>query len=158
MPADFSKGEAMRRLLAIPLVLAVVMLAAPAAGAPADFPVVGSWESTDVDGSHQHMTIGNGPNRPFFLRDDGGTVCDDAGFGFVPITVAGNMQIFNEDPLQFFFGPADVYCYPRGAGGRQLVFTGAFFGFQYEPVTDTIFDFAGVCWYRSGNPDSCSGG
>jgi hypothetical protein len=122
-----------------------------------DNPFVGSWESTDpLDGSHQHMTVGGGPNMPAQYRDDAGTICNAFGFGFVPATIHGFAVITDDDPFTFEF-TGDVYCHNRGAGGRQVVVENVTLAFTYNPETDTLFSNLGLpdCWYRSGSPESC---
>lgn len=120
-------------------------------------PFVGSWENTDVfDGSHQHMTVGNGPNLPVQLRDDAGSVCIAAGFGFVPATIKGFAVMTGDDPFTFEL-TGDVFCHPKGPGGPQLVLEDITLPFTYNPESDTLFIGAGGdCWYRSGNPESCA--
>lgn len=148
-----------RAFVAIVALATFLVVALPAAAAPPDNPLVGSWENEDVDGSHQHMTIGNGQGLPFTYRDDGATFCEDLGFGYVPLRLSGEVLILEEDPLVFApFG--DAYCYPRGPGGRQLVVEDGFIVFFYDPGTDTLYDLSlgSGCWYRSGNPGACATG
>lgn len=120
-------------------------------------PFVGSWENIDpLDGSHQHMTVGSGPNMPVQYRDDGATACVAAGFGFVPATLKGFGVITSEDPFTFQF-TADAYCHPRGPGGPQLVIDDITLPFVYDAARDILSIEPGVdCWYRSGHPESCA--
>ena len=139
-------------LLALVVLLMLGMVAAPATGSPKN-PFVGSWENTDiVDGSHQHMSIGGGPGH-FRYRDDAATACDDAGLGFVPASLSGFGEFVDETTFAF---TADLYCHVRGPGGRHLL-AEISLTFFYDSGTDTLSDsFGQGCWYRSGNPGSCS--
>lgn len=117
-------------------------------------PFVGSWENTDVDGSHQHLKIGGGPRMPVHWRDDAGSICVAFGLGFVPATIAGFGMITSTSPWTFEF-TGDIYCYARGPGGRQLVIAGVTIALNYNPESDTLGS-PEFCWYRTSRPESCA--
>ena len=158
----------MKRIVLLPLMALGIMACRDEPSAPdispalavtaTGNPFVGSWESADpLDGSHQHMTVGHGPNMPVHYRDYVGTICNRFGLGFVPATIHGFASITNQDPFTFEF-TGDVYCYARGAGGRQMVFEGLTTAFTYNRETDTLISNFGLpdCWYRSESPGSCT--
>lgn len=118
-------------------------------------PFVGSWENIDpLDGSHQHLKIGNGPKMPIHWRDDAGTVCAERGLGFVPASIAGFGVITSTSPWTFEF-TGDVYCYARGPGGRQLVIPNVTISLSYNPESDTLGS-PESCWFRTGRPETCA--
>jgi hypothetical protein len=137
------------------LTISIVLLLAaalPAAASPGN-PFVGSWENTDAfDGSHQHVSIGGGPGH-FRYRDDGASGCDTAGHGFVPASLSGFGEFVGASTFAL---TADIYCHVRGSGGRQLLGPVSL-TFSYDSSSDTLSDSLGQgCWYRSGNPETCS--
>ena len=158
-----------KRIVLLPLMAFGIMACRDEPSSPTDIspalavtatgnPFVGSWESTDpLDGSHQHMTVGHGPNMPVHYRDDVATICNQFGLGFVPATVDGFAFVTNQDPFTFEF-TGDVYCYPRDESDRQVVFEDVTLAFTYNRETDTLFSNLGLpdCWYRSGSPESCT--
>ncbi len=157
----------MRRFLVLPTLIISINgcrdVTPPIASEPAfsvtatGNPFIGSWESVDpLDGSHQQMTVSNGSTLMVHLRDDGGIICLNLGFGFVPATFQGFGDITQEDPSAIE-ATGDAYCYPRDAGGRQVVLENVTLVLVYDPVTNTLTsNFSpGDCWYRPENPESC---
>ena len=145
-----SKGS--RHLVLGTVLILILILAAPVAAAPPGNPFVGSWEAPDsFDGSHQHMTIGGGPDMHVTFVDDGATLCDFFGYGFVPARARG----FGEMTDSTFEWTGDVYCMAREAGGPVLALPDEPFSLVHDSVTDTLLDSYGECWYRSGHPESC---
>ncbi len=145
---------------AIVLVLSVMTLVVaslPAAGAPPNNPFVGSWESDDdfPGGDFSHSWLQIGGNGHFHLRDNGATVCELTGFGFVPGSINGFGEITNDDPLTFV-GTGDLYCHTRDGRGRQLAVPSLGVSVAFDPVTGTLDTDGFNCWYRSGSdPTVC---
>ncbi|HXF96530.1 MAG TPA: hypothetical protein VNI61_10570 [Gemmatimonadales bacterium] len=117
-------------------------------------PFIGSWENTDpLDGSHQHLTVSDGPTMPVRLRDDGGTICIGAGLGFVPATVEGFGVVTGDAPFRLTV-TGDVYCHP--VGGPQLIVEDIVLPFTYDAARDILTTDGSDCWYRSGKPETCA--
>lgn len=100
-------------------------------------PLSGTWESTDWDGSSQHLRItGSGQGSyAMFLVDEGASAC-----GGSPAAAVGS-GVVHDDTLTMF---ATLTCRPGGnfLSGRLTV------DFVYSPATDTLTDQLGVTWYR----------
>ena len=133
------------RAPSIAAILTIIIVAVTAVGAfaaPPD-PFVGRWESTDIDGSYQVMTIGGGPHRISY-HDFGATVC-----GLDPVTgdflygatARGSGTVSGTD----YSGAWDVWCLSHPT---TLIFTGLGFQFTYNAASDTLTDLAGVVWNR----------
>jgi hypothetical protein len=111
-----------------------------------------SWESYDyivcddppfVDDSHSRMQIS--PTGRWQLRDDGGSVCRNNGYGFVPVIIVGSGEF--GDSIDG--GSPDVYCFTPG---RTLIPVHPVVAFTYNERNDTLFG-TGTCWWRTGVGD-----
>ena len=144
-------AEARHLVLGTVLIL-ILILAVPVAAAPPGNPFVGSWEAPDsFDGSHQHMTIGGGPDMHDTFVDDAATVCLWEGYGFVPARARAFGEMTDDSTFEW---TGDLYCMAREAGGPAFLFE-ATLTLEYNADTDTLTDQYDECWYRSGNPESC---
>lgn len=102
-------------------------------------PFVGSWQSTDIDGSYQILTVGGGPGDSHFVRyyDFGASICQDmeyAASGSATLTESGDVLV----------GEMPIYCQytpPEFWGNAE-------FNFTYHAATDTLTDDIGVTWTR----------
>lgn len=142
----------MKRRLLVLIVGALLLGAVPVAAAPPGNPFVGSWENIDVvDGSHQHMTIGGGPNLPVSYADDGASVCVPS-YGFVPAVGTGSGTRLNDTTVEI---TVDLYCVTRGSAGRPYIATATFDAVYGTFGAGTLSDSFGNCWWRSGSPASC---
>ena len=128
----------MKRSVTAGVVLALIAalslaFASYGSAAPKD-PFVGAWESIDLDGSHQRLSIGG--NEPYHLAyfDDYASVCGDG-----HATAIGT-------------GTVDGYDLHADSLARCLK-EHSTFGFEstltYDPATDTLFSM-GVTWTRVG--------
>ena len=116
--------------------LAVGAALAPSASA-ASSPFVGTWESTDTDGSHQTMRIsgsGRGALAVTYLDDDA-TVC-----GHTPARFAGPGEVDGDTLVARVL----LVCTPGGnVFGHIEVVT------WYLPGTDQLTEPSGVVWSRT---------
>jgi hypothetical protein len=103
--------------------------------APKD-PFIGAWESIDVDGSHQRVSIGGGGAGIYHLAyfDDYATLC-----GGGQATAIGSGSADGYD----LHAEVLVRCLSQHfiLGSSQFMFT-------YDPATDTLESW--VTWYRIG--------
>ena len=134
------------RVSSLASIIAILILAFTTIGAfaaPPSDPFIGRWESTDIDGSYQVMSIGGGPHRISY-HDFGATVC-----GLDPVTgdflygatARGSGMVSGND----YSGTWDVWCLSKPT---TLILTGLAFQFTYDPSTDTLTDLLGVVWHR----------
>lgn len=131
------------RSTTVVLVLLLALLVAVGASA-GHSPFIGKWESTDIDGSAQTLTIGGGPGMSHRVRyhDSAATVCGLGPDGEIlhaaraigRLTASGNT----------LSGAMDVYCMTRPPSLWQADFP---FTFVYDPATDTLSD-GFVTWTR----------
>ena len=99
----------------------------------------GTWSSTDLDGSHQKLSIrGSGPGiHAMRLYDDSASVACD---GF-PAHVQGTGSVEGNSLVM----TGTLTCQP---GGNWLA-DRISLSFTYSPGTDTLTDESGVTWVRS---------
>lgn len=124
----------------------------PGPALPPPSPFVGTWVSTDADGSSQTMEIQpSGPDHHrMVMHDDAATAC--AG---VPATVTGTGQIEMDGRLVF---GAELSCDDGStpvplsdpASAAVLQETLANFWFVHDPVTDELIDSLEVVWRHPG--------
>jgi hypothetical protein len=98
----------------------------------------GAWESIDVDGSFQQLTIsGNSNNLHIRYFDHMATVCGgDKAIGRGAANVEGDtisslLEIWCLNPRRFLADSS--------------------FNAVYDPITDTLIDEYGIVWNRMGN-------
>jgi len=116
----------------------------PAPPEPSFADAVGDWESTDIDGSYQTITITQNSDGTFSIDyyDDGATICGLASDGTIlyPATLEGtgtatglaldvSLSITCHGDTDFAEGPVSVT-------------------FTYDAAADTIVDSIGVAWTR----------
>ena len=128
----------------IGLVVLALLVAVPTAFAvPADKPFVGTWESTDIDGSYQKLNIGGGPEKyNLHLVDKGASVCglDDNGMPMYAFQANGKGTASGFH-LDTHFEAAYCMTSPK-------TLWGSFDGwFDYDPGSDTLWD-GWVTWTR----------
>ena len=116
-----------------------VSLQGTSAQAANSSPLLGTWISTDLDGSSQSMAINGGGSGHYamFLYDDSATTA----CGGAPARVIGNGS-GDGDQLHM---QAALTCQPGGNVFRIRLGL----DFQYDPSTDTLSDLDGVVWHRS---------
>jgi len=120
--------------LALALVAAVSLaLASSGSAAPKD-PFIGAWESIDIDGSYQRLSIGG--NGPYHLAyfDDYATAC---GGGHATAIGSGTVDGYDLHAEQL------VRCLKQHS---TFEFESTF---TYDPATDTLFSW--VTWTRVGH-------
>ncbi len=122
------------------LLMAVVLVTAAAA---APDPFLGTWHSTDTDGSHQTLRIGGGPGSMYRVRyfDDGASVC---GWSLLTGGPAASAQGFLTGSGDVLSGEMPVTCLAT----PHYLFGPAAFAFTYDPGTNTLLDSHGVTWTR----------
>ena len=125
-----------RCLVAAAALAAFSGVVAPSAEAAAGSGLIGTWASTDTDGSHQVQTITGSPSGSLTLRyyDDSARVC-----GGPPARLSGHG--FAEDNTLVVSGV--LVCVPGGNvfGRIDLEVT-------YVPGADVLTDPSGVVWTR----------
>ena len=123
-------------LVAAAALAAFAGVAAPSAATAAGSGFIGTWESTDTDGSHQVQTITGSPGGSLTLRyyDDSANVC-----GGPPARFAGHGSA--QDDTLVVTGV--LVCVPGGNifGRISLEVT-------YVPGADVLTDPSGVVWTR----------
>ena len=106
-------------------------------------PFIGAWESTDLDGSYQTLTIGGGPDNTYHVRyyDFGATVCglDETG-DFLYAASARGVLTGSDGSIT---GTLHVNCMTH----PPTFWGDAYITYVYDADTDTIFDGA-VFWTR----------
>ncbi|HEY5982563.1 MAG TPA: hypothetical protein VIU38_03760 [Anaerolineales bacterium] len=128
------------------LMLAFSLVIGAAAAAAPPVPFIGTWTSTDTDGSTQTLRIGAGTAGGYHAVyfDDGATVC---GFDANGDFLAGSMAVGAIGALgNTLEGLLPVYCM---ASPRYLYDLDALFSLTYDSSTDTFTDIHGVVWYRA---------
>ena len=125
------------------LLLTLILVGTAAAAQPAPF--LGTWYSTDTDGSNQTLHIGGGPGNVFRVAyfDDGATVCgfDEEGNFLTGATARGWLGA----PGLTLLGYLPVYCQ---FAPPTLYSPAAYMELTYDPGTDTFTDIYGVVWTR----------
>jgi hypothetical protein len=122
----------------VPIAVASVGTADQAVAAQ-DNAFVGTWTSTDHDGSNQELSItgsGKGALAVFYFDDSPTGAC-----GGSPAHVVG-AGTPDGDALTTY---ATLTCLPGGNVLRSRIT----FTYYYSPGTDTLIDESGVIWYRS---------
>lgn len=108
-------------------------------------PLKGAWESTDLDGSYQTLTIGGGPDNTYHVRyyDFGATACglDPETNDFLYAASATGFLIGLDGGLS---GTIPVYCITH----PPTFLADAYITYVYDASTDTIMDSGGVVWSR----------
>lgn len=133
------------RILFIVASLVLVVAVGTSTARAASAPFLGVWESTDVDGSYQVLTIGSGPGNSHHVRyyDFGASVCGVdpetgqilyAGGAHGSLTRFGNVLT----------GTLPFYC--RTA--PPTFWGNVTFYLTYDPATDSITDGWGNVWTR----------
>lgn len=107
----------------------------------------GAWESIDIDGSYQVMTIGGGGGtyRVNYM-DTGATVCGldpDTGDFLYAAQARGTASA--SPGTGELNGVWDVWCLSKP---RTLSVSGLPFTFTFDPSTGTLVDNFGVVWTR----------
>jgi hypothetical protein len=123
-------------LVAAGSLAALAGVAAPSAATAAGSGLIGTWASTDTDGSHQVQTITGSPGGSLTLRyyDDSASVC-----GGPPARLSGHG--FAEDDTLVVTGV--LVCIPGGN-----VFGRISLEVTYVPGADVLTDPSGVVWTR----------
>jgi hypothetical protein len=117
---------------------------------PPNAPLVGTWVSTDSDGSSQTLEIvgSGGDDYEFVLRDDFATACSGA-----PATMTGAGLLETEERL--IIAQPELTCddgtSPRIGTPPQAEL--ANFTLELDTATDELVDSLGVVWRRSGSND-----
>ena len=127
----------MKRFVAVGLAFALIgavslALASYGSAAPKD-PFVGAWESIDLDGSYQQLSIGG--NGPYHLAyfDDYASTC---GGGHATAIGTGTVDGYDLDAELL------VRCLKQHSTFESEP------TFTYDPATDTLFGW--VTWTRVG--------
>ena len=102
-------------------------------------PFLGTWTSTDLDGSSQSLMISGGgsDNYAMFLYDDAAT----SACGGAPARATGSGSGDGDDLLM----QATLSCLPGGNVIRGRIVL----DFHYDAATDSLTDFSGVVWQRA---------
>jgi hypothetical protein len=131
------------RKFTLPAACAVILLLAPAgarsSASPSTDAFVGGWTSTDLDGSHQELSIrgsGQGTHAVSLFDDAASVACDGS---------AAHFQGTGDAEGNSLTVTGTLTCQPGGnpLAGRIAI------GFSYSPGTDTLTDESGVVWARS---------
>jgi hypothetical protein len=112
--------------------------------APSQVPFVGTWESVDLDGSHQHMTIlltEDGTYRVDAV-DDHSTACEA-----MPASTSGTGTLAAGTRMAI----AQTYTCEDGTVLREVEGIRLDeWALVHDPATDSLQDPTGVLWYREG--------
>ena len=129
------------RVLGIAVAVLLTLVRVSTALAARD-PLVGSWQSTDIDGSYQILTIGGGPGSSHYVRyyDFGATICDVTPGALEFAASASGVLTGSGDELA---GTLPVYCQYR----PPEYWGDHYFQFTYDASTDTLSD-GSIVWYR----------
>ncbi len=133
------------RILIVAASVFLLSLLAVSLVSAAPNPFVGSWESTDIDGSYQVLTVGGGPGASHRVRyyDYGASVCDDPPFSGA-LEFAASASGFLAESGNDLTGTLPVYCLTR----PPAFWGNAAFHYVYDPSSDTLTDSFGVVWAR----------
>ena len=126
------------------LALISTAVVSKASAAPPTAPYVGRWESIDLDGSYQTLTISGGKNlHNIDYRDNGASLCglDENGD---PLYAASFRGKLTSDGLTLS-GTVDVYCLTRPP---SQLFENFYVEYTYQPENDTLIDGSGLIWNR----------
>jgi hypothetical protein len=126
-------------IIAVSLIMATFV---SRAGAASD-PFVGSWTSTDTDGSYQILTIGGGSDSLYHVRyyDFGASTCGldpTTGEILYAASIEGTLSLSNSR----LSGTLPLYCQTA----PPTFDSNAFLQYTYDPATDTLIDSFGVVW------------
>ena len=133
----------MKRSLVLTIVVLLISTLTVTSVLAARDPLKGTWESTDLDGSYQTLTIGGGPDNTYHVRyyDFGATVC-----GLNPQTndlYAASARGVLTGSDGSITGVLHVYCMKH----PPTFWDDVYITYDYDASTDTIFDGA-VFWNR----------
>jgi hypothetical protein len=121
-------------------------------------PFIGQWESVDLDGSHQTLTIGggNGDTYHFKVYDDGASACGVVD-GEILYAAKAN-GVLAADDAYTLSGEADLWCLKHPP--EKFEPSPIYFQYVYLPELDVIrsgpyawpepTDESYVYWYRPG--------
>jgi hypothetical protein len=142
-------------ILVATLPLLVGVLAVQATAAPPS-PLVGRWLGQDYGSTDtSNVSVVIAANGHYRVADDGGSICEARGYGFVPVTIQGTGS-FSSDGLTLTGNASDiVYCY-LSSGRVDTGPLGAPIVFEYDEGTRRIADSVGfptsTCYWRVGTP------
>ena len=124
--------------LALALIGAASLALASYGSAASKDPFVGAWESIDLDGSHQRVSIGGNGTYHLAYLDDHATACAPWALTGGPATAIGTGTVDGFD----LHADLLVRCLnEHWAFQAEATFT-------YDPATDTLFSW--VTWTRVG--------
>ena len=134
----------MKRSLVLTFVVLLISALTVTSVLAARDPFIGTWESTDFDGSYQTLTIGGGSNDTYHVRyyDFGASVC-----GLDPHTndlYAASARGLLTGSDGSIAGTISVYCMTR----PPTYYSDAYVTYNYDAPTDTIIDSGGIVWNR----------
>jgi hypothetical protein len=133
----------MKRSLVLTIVVLLISALTVTSVLAARDPLIGAWESTDLDGSYQTLTIGGGSDNTYHVRyyDFGATVC-----GLNPKNndlYAASARGLLTGSDGSITGTLHVNCMTR----PPTFWGDVYIAYVYDANTDTIFDGA-VFWTR----------
>ena len=132
----------MKRSLVLTIVVLLISTLTVTSVLAARDPLIGAWESTDLDGSYQILTIGGGPGNTYHVRyyDFGASVCglDEAG-DFLYAASATGFLTGSGGTLE---GKLPVYCMEHPPKFYDN------YDFTIVYVDGTITSPDGVVWNR----------
>jgi hypothetical protein len=107
-------------------------------------PLLGTWESTDLDGSYQTLTVGGGPGDTYHVRyyDFGASVCSTDPHTSDLYAASANGLLTGSDGN--IAGAIAVTCMTR----PPTFWGDAYITIDYDASTDTIIGADGVVWNR----------
>ncbi len=134
----------MKRSLVLTIVVLLIFALTVTSVLATRDPLIGPWESIDLDGSYQTLTIGGGPNNTYHIRyyDFGATVC-----GLDPHTndlYAASARGLLTGSDGSITGTISVYCMTR----PPTFWGDAYITYDYDASNDTIIDSGSVVWNR----------
>lgn len=118
-------------------------------------PVLGWWESTDLDGSHQVMNIQAGR---IDITDDGASVCRGARRTGASLSPVFSPYLMRDrfEPLfgrQRVFASMAFWCEDQSQGFGPMAWRAQYVSEDLpEGVVQTLTDMYGVVWTRQGLP------
>ena len=135
----------MKRSLVLTIMVLLISALTVTSVLAARDPFIGSWESTDSDGSYQTLTIGGGPDNTYHVRyyDSAASVC-----GIDPKTndlYAAYYRGLLTGSDGSIAGLIDVYCMTPPP---TLIWGDAYITYTYDASNDTIIDSGGIVWNR----------
>lgn len=135
----------MKRSLILTIVLLIISALTVTSVLAARYTLIGTWESTDLDGSYQTLTIGSGPDNTYHVRyyDFGASVCGLDPQTGDPLYAASASGLLTGSDRKIA-GAIAVYCMTR----LPTFLTDFDITYKYNASTDTIIDSGGVVWNR----------